>query len=149
MKTKTILILALTALFAVSCACGAKNMQTFGEEPTLKKASNITELNANPANYVDHDVLISGTVVDMCKHAGCWVEIEQKDKSRILCKSLGDVVTFPQETLGKTISLQGTLMYDPNAPGAVEEKHEGDAESHACPAPQIMVSIKGATVKGL
>lgn len=149
MKTKTILILALTALFAVSCACGSKACKSFGEEPTLKQASNITELNANPANYVDKDVLVSGTVVDICKHRGCWVEIEQKDKSRILCKSMGDVVTFPQEALGKEISLQGTLMYDPNAVGAVEEKHEGDAESHACPAPAIMVSIKGATVKGL
>ncbi|MBK8127794.1 MAG: DUF4920 domain-containing protein [bacterium] len=149
MKTKTILILAITALFAVSCACGSKACTSFGEEPTLKKSHNITELNANPAAYVDKDVLVSGTVVDMCKHAGCWVEVEQADHSKILCKSMGDVVTFPQETLGKQITLQGTLMYDPNAPGAVEEKHEGETEGHACPAPAIMVSIKGASVKGL
>jgi len=149
MKTKKLLALLIVALFVVSCACCRKEVSTFGEEPTLKKSANITELNANPANYVDKDVLVSGTVVDMCKHAGCWVEIEQKDKSRILCKSMGDVVTFPQETLGKEITLQGTLMYDPNAPGAVEGKHEGSEEGHACPAPAIMVSIKGATVKGL
>ncbi|MBK6765184.1 MAG: DUF4920 domain-containing protein [bacterium] len=149
MKTKTLLVLAITALFAISCACGSKACRTFGEEPSLQKPAKIAELNADPAKYVDQDVLVSGTVVDMCKHAGCWVEIEQKDKSRILCKSIGDVVTFPQETLGKEITLQGTLMYDPNAPGAVEEKHEGEAEGHACPAPVIMVSIKGATVKGL
>lgn len=149
MKTKTLFVMIVAALFAASCACSSKNMSTFGEEPTLKKPAKIAELNANPANYVDQEVLVSGTVVDMCKHAGCWVEIEQKDHSKILCKSIGDVVTFPQETLGKEITLQGTLMYDPNAPGAVEEKHEGSEVGHACPAPPIMVSIKGATVKGL
>jgi len=149
MKTKTLFVMMIAALFAVSCACSTKNMSTFGEEPTLKRPAKIAELNADPASYVDQDVLISGTVVDICKHAGCWVEIEQKDKSRILCKSMGDVVTFPQDALGKKIELQGTLMYDPNAPGAVEEQHEGDTESHACPAPPIMVAIKGARVKGL
>lgn len=149
MKTKSILLIAISALLFVSCTCGNKACRTFGEEPNMKRGAKISELNANPAAYVDQEVLISGTVVDMCKHAGCWVEIEQKDKSTILCKSLGDVVTFPQETLGKEIELQGTLMYDPNAPGYVEEKHEGEEEGHACPAPAIMVSIKGASVKGL
>ncbi|MCC6476713.1 DUF4920 domain-containing protein [bacterium] len=141
----------LIALFFASCTCcrqGA-NASVFGEEPTLKSKASVAELNAHPDMYVDKDVYVTGTVVDMCKHAGCWVEIEQADKSRILCKSIGDVVTFPQETLGKEIELQGTLMFDPNAPGAVEEKHEGEAESHACPQPVIMVSIKGARVKGL
>lgn len=147
MKRTHLILVALIALFVVSCTCG-KQMSTFGEEPSLTKPAKISELNANPAAYVDQDVLVSGTVVDICKHAGCWVEIEQKDHSKILCKSIGDVVTFPQDALGKQIELQGTLMYDPNAPGAVEEKHE-DGEAHACPAPAIMVSIKGARVRGL
>jgi hypothetical protein len=148
MKTKAIFLVIVSAIILTACSSG-KQMQTFGEEPTLKRTAKVADLNANPAAYVDQDVLITGTVVDMCKHAGCWVEIEQADHSKILCKSMGDVVTFPQETLGKKIELQGTLMYDENAPGAVEEKHEGDEESHACPAPAIMVSIKGAKVKGL
>ena len=149
MKRTPLILLALSALLMISCTCGKQACSTFGEEPNLKRPAKIAELNSNPASYVDQDVLITGTVVDMCKHAGCWVEVEQKDKSRILCKSIGDVVTFPQETLGKEIELQGTLMYDPNAPGAVEEKHEGSEEGHACPAPAIMVSIKGARVKGI
>ncbi|MCB9357332.1 MAG: DUF4920 domain-containing protein [Calditrichaeota bacterium] len=149
MKTKAILLVAISALLFVSCTCGSKACSTFGEEPTLKRSANITDLNANPAAYVNQDVLVTGKVVDMCKHAGCWVEIEQADHSKILCKSMGDVVTFPQETLGKEITLQGTLMYDENAPGYVEEKHEEGEEGHACPAPAIMVSITGATVKGL
>lgn len=148
MKTKTLLTLMIAAMFAISCS-SAKRMQTFGEEPTLKRPAKIAELNADPAAYVDKEVLISGTVTDMCKHAGCWVEIEQKDHSKILCKSFGDVVTFPQETLGKQIELQGVLTFDPNAPGYVEEKHEGEEEGHACPQLPIMVSIKGARVKGL
>lgn len=148
MKMKVLFTLLITTIFVISCSSG-KQMRTFGEEPSLKRPAKIAELNANPSNYVDHDVLITGTVVDMCRHAGCWVEIEQKDKSTILCKSIGDVVTFPPDALGKEIELQGTLMYDPNAPGYVEEQHEGEEDSHACPAPVIMVSIKGARVKGI
>ncbi|MCB1058850.1 MAG: DUF4920 domain-containing protein [Calditrichaeota bacterium] len=147
MKTKAILLLAISAIILTACS-SSKQMQTFGEAPTLKHSANVTELNANPAAYVDQDVLISGKVVDMCMHMGCWVEIEQADNSKILCKSLDESVTFPQETLGKEIELQGKLMYDENAPGYVEEKGEGE-EAHACPAPAIMVAIKGAKVKGL
>ncbi len=148
MKTKAIILLAMSAILFISCS-SSKQVRVFGEEPSLRRSAAVAELNSNPTVYVDQDVLITGTVVDMCAHAGCWVEVEQKDKSKILCKSIGDVVTFPQETLGKQIELQGTLMFDPNAPGYVEEQHDDGSEGHACPAPQIMVSIKGARVIGL
>lgn len=146
MKRPHLILLALSALFLIFCSAN-KQMQTYGEEPSLTKPAQIAELNANPAAYVEQDVLVSGTVVDMCMHAGCWVEIEQKDHSKILCKSMDESVTFPPTTLGKEIELQGTLRYDENAPGTVQEG-EGE-EAHACPQPTIMVAIKGARVRGL
>ena len=40
-------------------------------------------------------------------------------------------------------------MYDEKASGTVtEKKHEG-GEAHACPAPQVLLSIEGATVASL
>jgi hypothetical protein len=143
-------IVLLCTLAALLLSCTAKKSQTrvFGTEPTLKEAVTIATLNTEPAKFVDHDVLVAGRVANMCMHMGCWVEIEQADKSTIICKSLDESVLFSKDCLGKEIVLQGTLMYDPDAPGEVQEQKEGEAP-HACPAPQVLVAIKGARVKGL
>ncbi len=143
------LILSLIAVAILVSACSSsKQARTFGLAPTLKEGVAINAINSEPAKYATQDVLITGTVSDICRHAGCWVEIEQADHSKIICKSVDESVLFPVECLGKEISLQGSLLYDPAASGSVEKQHEGE-EAHACPAPQVMVSIKGATVKGL
>jgi hypothetical protein len=76
------------------------------------------------------------------------VEIESPDSSRIICKSLDESVTFPKNVVGKMISLQGKVMVDTKAPGTVTEKNEG-GEAHACPAPQVLISIEGATVAAM
>lgn len=145
---KTISTILLAAALIIGCAASKNQTRLFGTEPTLKEPVAISALTTEPAKFVDHDVLVTGRIASMCMHAGCWVEIEQADKSTIICKSIDDAVLFSPDCLGKEIALQGTLMYDPDAPGEVHHDEPGQ-EPHACPAPQVLVSIKGARVKGL
>ncbi|MBI5058719.1 DUF4920 domain-containing protein [candidate division KSB1 bacterium] len=148
---KIITILSLfVAIALIGCSAhnGNAKGKVFGTEPTLKEPVSIAAVNSEPAKFKDQDVLVTGKVVAMCQHMGCWVEIEQADKSTIICKSVDESVHFTQDVMGKDIELQGTLLWDEAAPGEVKESHEG-GEAHACPAPKVMVSLKGARVKGI
>jgi hypothetical protein len=137
------------ALVAVALCFGFTNVmaaeKAFGEALTMEEATSISAVNANPADFADKDMLISGKVVDMCRHRGCWVMIETTDKAQILCRSLDESIQFPVSALEMSIRLEGKLMYDKDAPGTELKSHDGE-EPHACPNPQVMVSISGALV---
>jgi hypothetical protein len=148
-KLLTILSLIIViALIGCSAHNGTSKVKVFGTEPTISEPVSISAMNTEPVKFKDKDVLVTGKVINMCQHMGCWVEIEQADKSSIICKSVDESVTFPKTVLGKQIELQGTVMYDENAPGAVEKSENGEP-AHACPAPKVMVALKGARVKGI
>lgn len=118
---------------------------TFGKAPSLTESADIAAMTAKPETFVDKTVLVQGKIVDMCRHKGCWVEVQSADSATILCKSLDESINFTPNCLGQMVSLQGKLMYDPKAPGAVQKQHEGEA-AHSCPAPKVLVSIDGAVV---
>ncbi len=142
---KRMLVITLVLAFALTAFGGESTSKTYGKAPTVTEPTAISLVKSTPDTYKDQTVLVTGKVVDVCKHAGCWVEIEAADSARVLCKSLDESVRFPKDVVGKTIALQGKVMFDTKAPGTVTEKHEG-GEAHACPAPQILISIDGATV---
>ena len=138
------MFIAVFALAAFAEEAAAPQTKTFGKTPRLTESVAISKLNTAPEELVNKKVLLTGKIVDMCRHSGCWVEIEAADSSRIICKSLDESIHFTTDCIGKEVSLQGKLMYDGKAPGA-EKKGEGEA-AHSCPAPKVLVSIEGATV---
>jgi hypothetical protein len=138
-------VATLVVLITGLCWADTTAVKTFGKAPTITEATPIAGLQKEPAKYVDKSVLVSGRVVDMCRHKGCWVEIESPDSTRIICRSLDESVAFPKDCLGQNIRLQGKVLFDEKASGKKEEKTEG--VPHTCPAPKLMVSIEGATVE--
>ena len=140
-----ILLSALAILVCLTLSFAVTKSKTYGKAPTLTEPTAISALNTEPTKYKDQTVLLTGKIVDVCKHIGCWVEIESSDSARVICRSLDESVRFPKDVVGKTVQLQGKVMYDAQAPDKVEQKGEG-GEAHACPAPKVLVSIQGATV---
>lgn len=118
---------------------------TFGTAPTLSESVEIATMTAKPETFVDQTVLVQGKIIDMCRHKGCWVEVQSADSATVICKSLDESIHFTPNCLGQMVSLQGKLMYDPKAPGAVTKQHDGEP-AHSCPAPKVLVSIDGAVV---
>ncbi len=45
----------------------------FGTEPTLTASVKVKDFLNAPAQYVGKEVLVEGTVVDVCQKAGCWM----------------------------------------------------------------------------
>jgi len=143
MRKVLVLVLALVLCLSVSSSLAVD--KNFGAAVTLEEATPIASINEKPADFADQDVLVTGKVVGMCMHSGCWVMIES-GKDQILCRSLDESIHFSTDVLEQPVTLQGKLLYDKEAPGAVEKAHEGE-EPHACPNPQVMVSITGAVVQ--
>lgn len=139
-----IIAFCFTLSFAADAAPSAK---TFGKEITLKEATPISKLNAEPAKYVDKDVLVAGRVVSVCQGSGCWVELEAADSSRIICKSMDESVHFPKGCVGSAVQVQGKVLYDAKASGKAEMRKEEGMPVHACPAPKVKVSIHGARME--
>jgi hypothetical protein len=146
MKRVFCILLGITLLTSLVFAADATT-KTFGKTPTITEATPVAKLIGQPQKFVDQNVLVAGTVVDMCRHKGCWVEIMNPDSSRIICKSLDESVVFSKDCLGQQIALQGKVIFDSKAKGTMEAKKEAaDAPAHACPAPKVLVSIEGANV---
>jgi hypothetical protein len=141
-----VLFTCLVLIVLTSCcfAGGGTNLKVYGKNPTLKKATAIKSITADPEQYADKEVLVSGKVASVCKGRGCWVEVTDPDGNAIICRSLDESVTVPMDCEGRSIRVQGKVKFDKKASGKSEmKKHEGMAE-HACPAPKVLVSMEGA-----
>jgi hypothetical protein len=139
-----VLITILATVFCLSNVFAAD--KTYGKGVTLGEPTSIIAINTAPADYSDKPVMVQGKVVGMCMHSGCWVMVEAADKAQILCRSLDESVKFAPTTMNQMVRVEGKLKYDKTAPGMEMKAHEGE-EAHACPNPQVMVSIEGAVVE--
>ena len=83
----------------------------FGDPIELKKSSKISAILENPGDYMDKLVRVEGTIIGVCEHMGCWMEIagdEPFTKIRIKVED-GDMV-FPLTAKGQHAVLEGNLV---------------------------------------
>lgn len=95
-------------------ANGAGGEWTFGHEVADATPVAIASLNTEPASYAGKVVAIEGKVASVCKHMGCWVEVQGADGEKILVSSVEHDVLIPKNCEGKPITVQGTFIE--NAP---------------------------------
>ena len=83
----------------------------FGQAVNEEVKVSISTLLANAEKYADKEVTISGTIVGVCSHRGCWVDIASDakfEKLRIKVRD-GDMV-FPLLAKGRQALATGTLQ---------------------------------------
>ena len=83
---------------------------TFGKDITLTEITKISDILADPDAFVGETVLIEGEVLDVCKMAGCWMELKsdhEGDKIKVKVKD-GEIV-FPVEAVGKNALVEGKV----------------------------------------
>jgi len=108
MSIKKILLLSITLV--AMCAPVSAEELLFGEAVNEKVKVNISTLLANPEQYLDKEVTIAGTIVGVCSHRGCWVDIASDakyEKLRIKVRD-GDMV-FPLHAKGRQALATGKL----------------------------------------
>ncbi|MBL7013886.1 MAG: DUF4920 domain-containing protein [Candidatus Marinimicrobia bacterium] len=103
MKHRLIVTLILLFTFVF-----AEGNQKLGEALKLEKATNVSTLLESPDSFIDERVQISGTIVDVCAHRGCWIEMsgDQPFQSIIVKVNDGEIV-FPLTAKGHQANVEG------------------------------------------
>jgi len=86
----------------------AEDNQKLGEALKFEESTNVSTLLNNPETYIDERVQISGTIVDVCAHRGCWIEMssDQPFQSIIVKVNDGEII-FPLTAKGYQANVEG------------------------------------------
>jgi len=108
MKKAAFVLLILFLGVNLTFADGGKK---YGKDLTLTKTTKVSEILENPEQFDGKKVLIEGTVINVCKKAGCWIEVAgDKDYESIIVKVNDGEIVFPAEAKGKTAVVEGEVF---------------------------------------
>ena len=123
----------MLAILAGSCNQATQKESSTETSKTEKiVAATIEELMANPAEYENMEVAVTGMVTHVCRHGGqkCFV-LAKDGETQIRLVPSGDIDEFKIELEGSTIAVKGTFrVLAPEAAEAHVEDHESK-EHHA------------------
>jgi Domain of unknown function (DUF4920) len=94
-------------LFALAACATAETR--LGKPLTLNETIPLDKLLANPAKYVGKTVQVKGTVRDVCRMMGCWMEIADESGKAVRIKVNDGEIVFPKTAVGKTATAEGTF----------------------------------------
>jgi len=132
---RNIIFVCLFIFTISSLAAFAGDGKQYGKKLTLKKTTKVSEVLANPEKFVGKKVLIKGTIVDVCKKRGCWMDISSdKEFEKIKVKVEDGVIVFPLTAKGKTATVEGEVYAITSAVEECsnEEEHSGEEHGEEC-----------------
>jgi hypothetical protein len=111
--------LTLAAMLVALAACqdspppaaeaGPFHGTPYGEEITLATLTHVAVILDSPDDFVGERVLVDGTVVEVCDHMGCWMDILTDDGRTIRVKVDDGVIVFPQTATGHRVRVEGVV----------------------------------------
>jgi len=119
----------IMAFLAVSCSQSVKkegvNPEALQKEEIV--SATIVELLANPVDYQDKEVAVSGMVTHVCRHGGqkCFI-VADDGETQIRIVPGGDIDEFKLELEGSTVAFKGVFRI---LNIAEAEEHVEDHES--------------------
>jgi hypothetical protein len=136
---KLLAILFISAIFFVP-ANAQENIYGTGVELTEKIS--ISEILKNPEEFVGRKVLVEGKIIDVCQHAGCWIDIEGSTSNEMIKIKVKDgEIVFPVEAKGSTALVEGVVY-------SIELDHEEAIEYYEHFAEDAGKEFDPSTVTG-
>ena len=132
-KKSIILLAVLSMSLIVACSNDTKaSGETFGQGVSMSSAIPVNEVFQNIDDLNGQVVRVSGTISDLCKHKGCWMQVS--DGNQVLTVRFKDeAFTLPASAAGRQVDFEGLLVAEQiNMPlgshsGCAEGgNHEGD-----------------------
>lgn len=103
------LFYVLIALFVTAGVAHGAEMK-LGKPVTLTEVTKVSEINKDPEQFVDKEVVIEGLIIDVCAKRGCWMDVASDVPfEKIQVKVVDGVIVFPMEAKGKTAKVQGVV----------------------------------------
>ena len=125
-------ILIIMAFLVVSCNQTTKkegvNPEAVQTETIV--SATIVELLANPADYQDKEVAVSGMVTHVCRHGGqkCFI-VAEDGETQIRIVPGGDIDEFKVEIEGSTVAFKGIFRVQ-TAELTAEELEDYESKEH-------------------
>lgn len=89
---------------------GETKTNTLGKTITLTKVTPISQILESPLEFLGDTVLVSGTVIDVCKKRGCWMEIASDSAFQSIKVKVKDgVIVFPMSAKGSNALVEGVV----------------------------------------
>lgn len=112
MIKKIIITTILTLIFVnLSFAIdGETKTNTLGKPITLTDVTSISQILDNPQEFLGDTVLVNGTIIDVCKKRGCWMEIASDSAFQSIKVKVKDgEIVFPMSIKGSNATVQGVV----------------------------------------
>ncbi len=107
---KRIFTIILTiCFFAASIVFAAE--QKVGKPISIEKETKVSEILQQTEELVGKQVLVKGTIIDMCTKRGGWMEVAgDKQFTKIYIDAKNADFKFPLDSIGKTALIQGEVV---------------------------------------
>lgn len=100
----------LTIIFAIIFSFSLfGQVEKLGKDISLTEKTKISDIVANPESYLDKIVLVEGKVLDVCPKAGCWMELQGENETKIRIKVKDGDIVFPVSAVGSTALAEGKV----------------------------------------
>ena len=111
MKKITITIILALIFINLSFANDSKiNLFKFGKPITLNNVTSISQILGTPLEFLGDTVLVNGTITDVCKKRGCWIEITgDSSLQSIKVKVKDGEIVFPLSSKNSNATVQGVV----------------------------------------
>ncbi len=81
----------------------------FGQSLTMTKITPVTEVFSQAQDLNGQMVRVSGTVSDLCKHKGCWMQVS--DGQNVLTVRFKDeAFILPATAIGRNVDMEGLFF---------------------------------------
>lgn len=108
-KKITITTIFILIFVNLSFAIDGKTI-SLGKPITLTEVTSISQILENPQEFLGDTVLVSGTVIDVCKKRGCWMEIASDSAFQSIKVKVKDgEIVFPLSAKGSTALVEGVV----------------------------------------
>ena len=113
MRTHSNPIVVLVLGLAMACASRPTLPpgEIVGMEMQPREVVHLSVIDASPEPYWNKTLLIEATVVAVCQHSGCWMQIEDRG-SRAMVRwegGCGGEYAFPKDLQGRRVLIQGSI----------------------------------------
>lgn len=109
-KITVTIILTLIFINLAFAIDGETKTNTLGKPITLTEVTSISQILDSPQEFLGDTVLVSGTVIDVCKKRGCWMEIAGDSAFQSIKVKVKDgEIVFPLSAKGSTALVEGVV----------------------------------------
>lgn len=108
MRFVSALLVSFLVLLIAGAVLAGDDEKVYGEGVSAPDTMLVSDLLANPDEYVGKTVRVKGTAVGVCEHRGCWINIASDTEGETVRVKVQDgVIVFPPEIMGDVVVAEG------------------------------------------